>query len=91
MSTRSMITPDTLIPLSVLGVVCGGIAWLGAMHMDLSHANSEIKTLSGELTGLMDNQRSIDRKLSKIEGQLEFIINHIQQKNMHLMLRGVTP
>ena len=89
--SNNLITPETLIPLSVLGAVCGGVAWLSAMHMDLTHANAEIANFKTELSSMVDNQRGIDRRLSKMEGQLDFIVNHIEAKNMSRMLKGQTP
>lgn len=57
------ITGDTLVPISVLVIIAGGIFWLSAMHSQVQ-ANSKI------LEGYTATVQNIDKRLSRIEGKL---------------------
>jgi len=61
------ITSETMIPLSFIAVLAGAMLWLGIMHSNISHATSEVGSLS-------DTQKKIDNRLSKIEGYLEILL-----------------
>ena len=61
------ITSETMIPLSFIVVLAGAMLWLGIMHSNVSHATSEVESLS-------DTQKKIDIRLSRIEGKLDILI-----------------
>ena len=80
------ITSETMIPLSFIVVLAGAILWLGTMYSDISHANLEISNLRSDIVKinesraeyrkrLWESQRSIDRRLSQIEGKIDLLIN----------------
>jgi len=60
-----------MVPLSFIILLAGGILWLSAMHSDLSHATAEVQSLAA-------TQKSIDRRLAKIEGLLEVLLLRIK-------------
>ena len=80
---------ETLIPVSILSFVCGGVFWLSVMYADLSHANAQIISMKQEMQAgrdirrthssrMWENQRAIDRRLSTIEGKLDFLIKRMK-------------
>jgi hypothetical protein len=79
------ISLDTVVPLSLLGAISGGVFWFSAMYSDLTHATAEIAAIKINIKQinqsraeyrkrLWENQRSIDRRLSQIEGKIDFLI-----------------
>lgn len=62
--------PNTMVPLSILGVLTAGIFALSMMFGDISRANQEI----GEIKKEMKLLYLIDRRLSKIEGKLDLLL-----------------
>ena len=76
------ITSGTMIPISFLVVLTGGILWLATMHSNLSHASSELLTIKQDLKDIVESrwavQRSIDQRLSRIEGQLDVILFNLE-------------
>ena len=77
---------DTLImPISLLGTVCGGVFYLSVMYADIEHNNQKIKFIQHEIEKInsameksskliWENQMTIDRRLSRIEGKLDMLI-----------------
>jgi hypothetical protein len=85
------LTTDTMIPISIFGVLAGGIFWLSVMYENTSHATSEIEVIKKQIADvnksrasyrskLWENQRQIDRRLSKIEGKIDFIVDELKTK-----------
>jgi hypothetical protein len=86
----SKITAETMLPISLLGVVAGGIFWLSVLYVNVEHATAEIAGIKEEIhnvnnsrasyrSKLWANQRDIDRRLAKIEGKLDFLIERSQK------------
>ena len=79
------ITSSTMIPISFLAFLTAGILWLTTMHSNLSHASNELAEIKRELKEVVDSRQSyrvslwesqmtIDKRLSKSEGQLDVLI-----------------
>ena len=72
------ITAETMIPISFIAVLCGGVLWLGTMYSDISHANLEITNIRGDISKIKDIEsqylRNIDRRLSNLEGKIDLLI-----------------
>lgn len=71
----SRITENTLIPISILGVIAGGIFWLSTIYAqgmqnakDIDSLTSELKEISIEIKS--HNQQVIDR-LARIEENIK--------------------
>jgi hypothetical protein len=72
------ITSATMLPLSAIVVLAGGILWVTTMHANLSHASSELLVIKQDLKDIVESrwaiQRSIDQRLSQIEGKLDILV-----------------
>jgi hypothetical protein len=71
------ITSSTMIPISVIAVIGGAAFWFSTMFVNLQSAEADIITLKRHQEDFRDlilaNQSSIDRRLSKIEGKVNYI------------------
>lgn len=66
----SKITESTLIPLSLVITLAGGIFWLTVMHSE-SQANSRaLQALEAKQDKYLETVQKIDRRLANIEGRL---------------------
>lgn len=79
---------ETLVPVSILSFVVGGVFWLSMMYSDINHANAQIKALKEDLTAVQkdrqaqntliwENQISITQRLGIIEGKIDYIIKRV--------------
>lgn len=67
MSTKiSEITEKTLLPLSLVITLVGGVLWLASMHASLAETSHRIETLEHK----QETIERIDRRLARIEGKL---------------------
>lgn len=57
------ITSDTLVPVSVLAVLAGGVFWLSAMYSQVQANSKSLETYNATVG-------NIDKRLSRIEGKL---------------------
>jgi uncharacterized protein YdgA (DUF945 family) len=68
----STITEKTLIPISLVGVVAGGIAWCTKINIAVTDAQAAIieqkKTDAEYHARVCELLQSIDRRLSRVEG-----------------------
>jgi hypothetical protein len=80
---------DTMVPISIFGVLAGGIFWLSTMYTQVVNARHEIEGIKQHISEINEsradyrsklwhNQRSIDRRLSKIEGKIDFLVERIK-------------
>ena len=69
--TIKAITSGTMIPISFLIVLCGALLWLSTIHANLTHASADILVIKNQIREVAD----IDKRLSRIEGQLDIILN----------------
>lgn len=60
------ITENTLIPLSLLAVIAGGIFWFSTLYAEVRASSTDIQDLKNTMRQL----QSIDQRLSRIEGKL---------------------
>lgn len=71
------INENTRLPLgfviSLAVMVTGAVMWLSATHSDVAIAKSDIASLKDEKREEQRILRSIDNRLSKIEGKLEYL------------------
>ena len=68
-----------LIPISAVPTVLGGIAWLTSLH-HTSQANAqEIEKIKANAVYLVEKIESVDRRISKMEGQVEYIYNQTRR------------
>lgn len=85
------ITQDTMIPLYFLVVIVGGVFWLSNMYAGIESAKADIASMKKNMekdedqkaevkSMIWQNQTSIDRRLTKIEGQIEYIVKQIEKK-----------
>ncbi len=70
MAKTSTINSQTLIPLSALSVLVGGIFWLSVLYSDVQTVIHEIDEAKVFRMKLWDQQMMMDRRLSRIEGKL---------------------
>lgn len=70
MAKKTTINSDTLIPLSALSVLVGGIFWLSVLYSDVHSVIQEIDEAKVFRMKLWDQQMLMDRRLSRIEGKL---------------------
>ena len=64
------LTAETMVPISIIAVLAGGIFWLSVMYADLSHATSQIDSLKTD----MERINVIDTRLSRIEGKIDILV-----------------
>ncbi len=70
MPTKNTITSDTLIPLSALAAIMGGVFWLSVLYSDVQSVIGEIESAKQFRMKMWDHQISMDRRLARIEGKL---------------------
>lgn len=70
-----IIDGNFLVPLSVVGVVAGGIMWLTSLHANVSdtaermdHMDTASLTMQ---TKIYDELKELNRRLSRIEGKID--------------------
>lgn len=68
------INTNTLIPLSALAAICGGVFWLSVLYSDVQSVIGEIESAKKFREKLWDQQISMDRRLAHIEGKLLEIV-----------------
>ena len=85
------ITSSTMIPISVMAVIGGAAFWFSTIFVNLQSAEGDIISLKRrqeEFRNLiLASQSSIDRRLSKIEGK----VNYIHKIHIEEDLRGDRP
>lgn len=64
------ITEATLIPLSVLGVLLGGMAWLTSLSDTVVAASKKIESLEASQEGYVKDMREVRERLIRIEEAL---------------------
>lgn len=69
--TIGRITENTLIPLSLVGCIVGGTAWLTTMHGDIHSHTEVIQDIKAHQEVIAHTLEKINERLSKIEGKLE--------------------
>lgn len=66
----SKITEKTLIPLSLVITLSGGIYWFTATYFQSVANAKDIAELKSDNRGVTEIMRSVDTRLSRIEGKL---------------------
>ena len=85
------ITQNTMVPLSFIAVIAGSIFWLAVLSTDLRSAQKDIEklekiigTTNTELKILREksykNHLEISRKLAKIEGKIDFLVDRLNNR-----------
>ena len=64
------ITENTLIPVSLVILLLGGIVWLTSIYAQASQAAEAVKALTFKQEDYNRLIENIDRRLSRIEGKL---------------------
>lgn len=64
------ITENTVLPLSLVGVLFGGIVWLTQIHYTAEAAVENTNKNRRNVETIQIYMQSIDRRLSRIEGKL---------------------
>lgn len=64
------ITEKTLIPLSLVMTLIGGVFWLTSIYFEAKAANSSITEIKQKQDSYTETLNSIDKRLSRIEGFL---------------------
>lgn len=75
MDKQVILTERTLVPLGVIAVIIGGIAWLTTLYADTKNNGQTLlrieqkqDTLEG---GIYEELKTINTRLSTIEGRLQ--------------------
>lgn len=79
---ETKITRKTLMPLGLVITICGGVAWLTAIKLDGSNLKDKVAIIEAKQDTLVkeraedlkeynDELKSIDERLSRIEGWLD--------------------
>jgi hypothetical protein len=68
------ISTTTLIPLSALTAICGGVFWLSVLYSDVQSVIEEIESAKRFREKIWDQQIAMDRRLAHIEGKLLEIV-----------------
>jgi len=87
MEEKNIINATTMIPLSAFVAISAGIFWLSVMYENVQNMNEEIKQIKIQLVGLNRErqadrekvwriEKTIDSRLSKIEGKLDILIRN---------------
>ena len=64
------LSEDTLIPVSFMVVLAGGIFWLSSMYSEVKANTTSVDELKKTNEAYMKTVQSIDTRLSRIEGKL---------------------
>jgi len=64
------ITESTLIPLSLLAVLAGGIFWLSTLYAEVRTNSAAVAEMKMTQADGYKSLQSIDQRLSRIEGKL---------------------
>lgn len=72
----SMISEKTLIPLSLVLILSGGIFWLSSMDARTSSNAAAIERAEKKEDSLSDKMQEVSNRLSRIEGKLDRVIRN---------------
>lgn len=70
MDKLKKISEDTLIPLSFIVVLSGGVFWITSMYSEVKANTQSIQELKETNEAYIRTVQSIDSRLSRIEGKL---------------------
>lgn len=71
MKKLMQISEDTLLPISLVIVLVGGVFWLSSAYSQISANAADIADIKQERETLTAVVSRIDRRLSRIEGRLK--------------------
>jgi len=78
----AVINESTLIPLSLVFTIVGGVVWLTILHSDVRTLKSGMTDVGGSLKSEKDQSKTDSERLVKVEVQLQNvmgIVNEIKQ------------
>ena len=64
------ITEQTLLPLSLVGVLIGGVFWFSNLWAISKQNSEEIKEIKSKQEEYVQNMYQVNQRLSRIEGAL---------------------
>lgn len=73
------ITEGTLIPISFVCVLAGGIVWLTALASDTKMTKQQVEEINQKQDSYMSEIRKVDERLSRIEGKLGINLNRSEK------------
>lgn len=78
----AVISENTLIPISLVITIIGGVVWLTKLHSDVRTLKSSMNDVGGSLKKEVDQSKTDSERLVKVEVQLQnvmSIVNEIKQ------------
>tara|TARA_R110000824_G_scaffold96013_3_gene230434 strand:+ start:1190 stop:1447 length:258 start_codon:yes stop_codon:yes gene_type:complete len=69
------------IPVTMIGSIIGGSAWLQATRSDLDHLTEKVQVQTVKLNVIDKLSRSQDERLSRMEGKQDLILESIRRLN----------
>ena len=77
-SSRRIITRETLIPLSLLGVFVGGVFWIVNIGAQTNVNSSTVDEIKTEVQGMRTNTINLNERITRIETKIDYIIESIK-------------
>lgn len=65
------ITENTLVPISLLTVIVGGVFWLSSMYSKVEAHAKSMEVVEAKQDKHIEVLQSIDKRLTRIEAKLE--------------------
>jgi len=69
------------IPVTMIGSIVGGSAWLQATRSDLDHLTEKVGSLKEKIEVIDTLSRNQDERLSRMEGKQDLILESIRRIN----------
>jgi len=69
------------IPVTMIGSIVGGSAWLQATRSDLDHLTEKVGGLKDKIEIIDKLSRGQDERLSRMEGKQDLILESIRRLN----------
>lgn len=75
---RSFISMDTVIPISLLITLAGGIFWLSTMFSNVQQNTKSIESLQEQVTEVNNNYVNLLDRTARIETKLDLILEAVK-------------
>lgn len=70
-SGKNIITEGTLVPLSLVAIVAGGIFWLSTLYAEVKANTDGLSRIEERSDKYLTTVEDINKRLSRIEGKLD--------------------
>ena len=79
METKSIISSNTLIPLSLLGIIIGAVIWVVNVNAKTQTNTESIKEVKNEILGVRQDTVNLTERTTRIETKIDYIVESIKR------------